>query len=115
MEEDRQLGSSVNSLVAQHHSSAVRHNASSAQRHATAKPPLVLDHNTRVRVGRHLLPGNMARPDRYEQSFMAIGSLIYGDKKCALSSPVRQLAEGVEREGGVLSISPTAASQGKDR
>ncbi|XXG88894.1 hypothetical protein AAC387_Pa12g1033 [Persea americana] len=80
-----------------------------------AKPPLVLDHNTRVRVGRHRLPGNTARPDRYEQSFMAIGSLIYGDKKCSLSSSVRQLAEGVEREGGVLSISPTAASQGKDR
>ncbi|KAJ8636780.1 hypothetical protein MRB53_011047 [Persea americana] len=34
------LGSSVNSWVAQHHGSAVRHNASSAQRQATAKPPL---------------------------------------------------------------------------
>ena len=75
-------------------------NASSVQRHAMAKPPLVLDHNTRVRVGRHLPPGNTARPDRYEQSFMAIGSLIYGDKKCALSTLYANwLKAWKEREG----------------
>ncbi|XXG47718.1 hypothetical protein AAC387_Pa02g2337 [Persea americana] len=96
----RQLGRSVNSLVAQHHSSAVRHNASSAQRQATTKPPLDSDYNTRIRVGRHFPPGNTARPDRYGQSFMAIGSLIYGDKKCALSALYANwLKAWKEREG----------------
>ncbi|XXG81436.1 hypothetical protein AAC387_Pa09g2071 [Persea americana] len=37
-------------------------------------------------MGRHLPSGNTARPDRYGRSFMAIGLLIYGDKRCALSS-----------------------------
>ncbi|KAJ8620858.1 hypothetical protein MRB53_029387 [Persea americana] len=37
-------------------------------------------------MGRHLPSENTARPDRYGRSFMAIGLLIYGDKRCALSS-----------------------------
>ena len=61
-------------------------NASLVQKHSTAKPFLVSDQNTEGRVGRHLPPGNTARPDRYEHSFMTIGSLIYGDKKLALSA-----------------------------
>ena len=65
-----------------------------------AKPSLVSDQNARVRVGRHLPPGNTARPDRYEQSFMTIGSLIYGDKKCALSALYANwLKAWKEREG----------------
>ncbi|XXG51510.1 hypothetical protein AAC387_Pa03g0058 [Persea americana] len=59
--------------------------ASPVQGRATAKPSLVPDRSTRVRVGRHLPPGNTAHPDRYGRSFMAIGLLIYGDKRCALS------------------------------
>ncbi|XXG47213.1 hypothetical protein AAC387_Pa02g1891 [Persea americana] len=75
--------------------------ASPVQWRATAKLSLVPghsipSHSTRVRVGRHSPPrvrmgrhlpsGNTARPDRYGRSFMAIGLLIYGDKRCALSS-----------------------------
>ena len=61
---------------------------------------MVPDHSTRVRVGRHLPPGNTAHPDRYEQSFMAIGSLIYGDKRCALSPLYANwLKAWKEREG----------------
>ncbi|XXG85594.1 hypothetical protein AAC387_Pa11g0643 [Persea americana] len=53
-----------------------------------------------VRMGRHLPPENTARPDRYEQSFMAIGSLIYGDKRCALSPLYANwLKAWKEREG----------------
>ena len=53
-----------------------------------------------VRMGRHLPTGNTARPDRYEQSFMAIGSLIYGDKRCALSALYANwLKAWKEREG----------------
>ncbi|XXG84497.1 hypothetical protein AAC387_Pa10g2002 [Persea americana] len=59
---------------------------SPVQGRATAKPSLVPDRCTRVRVGRRLPPGNTAHPDRYGRSFMAIGLLIYGDKRCALSS-----------------------------
>ena len=50
-------------------------------------------------MGRHL-PGNMARSDRYEHSFMTIGSLIYGDKKFALSALYANwLKAWKEREG----------------
>ncbi|KAJ8625461.1 hypothetical protein MRB53_033991 [Persea americana] len=71
------------------HGSTVRQlgmNASSAQKHSTAKPFLVSDQNAEGRVGHHLPLGNTARPDRYEHSFMTIGSLIYGDKKLDLSA-----------------------------
>ncbi|KAJ8636613.1 hypothetical protein MRB53_010880 [Persea americana] len=51
-------------------------------------------------MGRHLPTGNTARPDRYEQSFMAIGSLIYGDKRRALSPLYANwLKAWKEREG----------------
>ena len=75
--------------------------ASPVQWRTTAKLSLVPSHSipshsTRVRVGRHSPPrvrmgrhlpsGNTARPDRYEQSFMAIRLHIYDDKRCALSS-----------------------------
>ena len=53
-----------------------------------------------VRMGRHLPTGNTARPDRYEQSFMAIGSLIYDDKRRALSPLYANwLKAWKEREG----------------
>lgn len=52
------------------------------------------------RMSRHLPTGNTAHPDRYEQSFMAIGSLIYGDKRCALSPLYANwLKAWKEREG----------------
>ncbi|XXG66532.1 hypothetical protein AAC387_Pa06g0084 [Persea americana] len=71
------------------HGSTVRQlgvNASSVQKHTSPKPFLVSDQNAEGRVGRHLPPGNTALRDRYEHSFMTIGSLIYGDKKLALSA-----------------------------
>ena len=46
---------------------------------------------------------------------MTIGSLIYGDKRFALSALYVKLTEGMESEDGTLPTLPTAASQGKDR
>ncbi|XXG69238.1 hypothetical protein AAC387_Pa06g2160 [Persea americana] len=82
------LGSSVERSVAFKLSTTVRQigmGASPVQGRAAAKPSLVPDRSIRIRVGRHLSPGNTAHPDRYGRSFMAMGLLIYGDKRCALS------------------------------